>query len=58
MFLCLLFSISVFAQSKHDTTSYVQTVDIKSGKIDTVLVAKGDYEAPNWHPDNYLVMNF
>ncbi len=58
MFFCLLFSVSVFAQSKHDTTSYIQTVDIKTGKIDTVLVAKGDFEAPNWHPDNYLVMNF
>src|ERR1700712_4815107 len=58
LFLCLFFSASVFAQSKHDTTSYIQTVDIKTGKIDTVLVAKGDYEAPNWHPDNYLVVNF
>jgi TolB protein len=58
MFFCLLFSATVFAQSKHDTTSYIQTVDIKTGKIDTVLVAKGDFEAPNWHPDNYLVVNF
>src|SRR5476651_2156969 len=57
-FLCLLFSATAFAQSKHDTTSYIQTLDIKTGKIDTVLVAKGDFEAPNWHPDNYLVMNF
>src|SRR5579859_3939175 len=58
LFFCLLFSASVFAQSKHDTSSYIQTVDVKTGKIDTVLVAKGDYEAPNWHPDNYLVVNF
>lgn len=58
MFFGLLLSASVFAQSKHDTTSYIQTVDIKTGKIDTVLVAKGDYEAPNWHPNNYLVVNF
>src|ERR1700744_4026488 len=57
-FLCWLFSASAFAQSKHDTTSYIQTVDVKTGKIDTVLVAKGDYEAPNWHPNNYLVLNF
>jgi TolB protein len=55
---CLLFSASLSAQSQRDTTSYIQTVDIKTGKIDTVLVAKGDYEAPNWHPDNYLVLNF
>jgi len=27
-------------------------------KIDTILVANGDYEAPNWHPDNFLVLNF
>jgi TolB protein len=58
IFFSLLFSASVFAQSKHDTTSYIQTVDIKTGKIDTVLVSKGDFEAPNWHPDNYLVVNF
>ena len=58
LFFCLLFSASLFAQGKHDTTSYIQTVDVKTGKIDTVLVAKGDFEAPNWHPDNYLVMNF
>jgi TolB protein len=58
MFFCLLFTVSVFAQSKLDTTSYIQTLDIKTGKIDTLLVAKGDFEAPNWHPDNYLVVNF
>ena len=58
MFFCLFFSAPVFAQSKHDTTSYIQTLDIKTGKIDTVLVAKGDFEAPNWHPNNYLVVNF
>lgn len=54
----LLFATTIFAQSKPDTTSYIQTVDVNTGKIDTVLVAKGDFEAPNWHPDNYLVMNF
>ena len=54
----LLFAASVFAQNHHDTTSYIQTVDVKTGKIDTLLVAKGDFEAPNWHHDNYLVMNF
>lgn len=58
MFFCFLFSATVFAQGKPDTTSYIQTVDVKTGKIDTVLVVKGDYEAPNWHPDNYLVVNF
>ena len=51
-------SFSLVAQTKADTTSYVQTVDIETGKIDTVVIEKGDFEAPNWHPDNYLVMNF
>jgi len=58
VFFCIFFSIASIAQNKPDTTSYIQTVDIKTGKIDTVLVAKGDFEAPNWHPDNYLVVNF
>ena len=50
--ICLFVSASSIGQSKPDTTSYVQTVDINTGKIDTVLIAKGDFEAPNWHPDN------
>ena len=58
VFFYLFLSIASSAQNMHDTTSYIQTVDIKTGKIDTVLVAKGDFEAPNWHPDNCLVLNF
>src|ERR1041385_6619673 len=58
VFLCMFISIFSIAQNKQDTTSYIQTVDIKTGKIDTVLVADGDFEAPNWHPDNYLAVNF
>ena len=54
----LFISVPSIGQGKADTTSYVQAVNIETGKIDTVLIAKGDYEAPNWHPDNYLVMNF
>jgi len=46
LFFCLLFSASLFAQGKHDTTSYIQTVDVKTGKIDTVLVAKGISRRP------------
>src|SRR5580765_9058430 len=56
-FLLLLHLFSI-AQIKQDTISYVQTVNIETGKMDTILAAKGDFEAPNWHPDNYLVMNF
>ena len=42
---------------KKDTTSFVHTVDISSGKIDTVYSVKRHFEAPNWHPDNYLILN-
>ncbi|MEZ0483328.1 TolB family protein [Fibrella aquatica] len=54
---CLLWSVNSVAQSKQDTTSYIQTLDIKTGKIDTILAVKNHFEAPNWHPDNYLVLN-
>ncbi|HWB28707.1 MAG TPA: hypothetical protein VG738_24710 [Chitinophagaceae bacterium] len=56
--ICLQCSLICMAQKKADTTSYVQTLNIETGKIDTVLIADGDFEAPNWHPDNYLLMNF
>ena len=42
---------------KIDTTSYIQTVDIHSGYIETVLTIKKRFEAPNWHPDGYLIVN-
>jgi TolB protein len=45
------------AQNKADTTSYIQLLDIYTGKIDTVLSIKKHVEAPNWHPDNYLIVN-
>lgn len=57
MVFCILCSASVWAQSKPDTTSYIQTVDVKTGKIDTILITKGDFQAPNWHSDGYLVLN-
>ncbi len=40
-----------------DTTSYIQTVDIVTGKIDTIVTVKKHFEAPNWHRDNYLILN-
>jgi Tol biopolymer transport system component len=55
---CLLFSAAVVAQNTHDTASYIQTVDVKTGKIDTLFIGNGDFEAPNWHPENYLVLNY
>lgn len=40
-----------------DTTSYIQTVDVTTGHIKTVAVYNDHFEAPNWHPDNYLIIN-
>ena len=55
--LCMTGSVFAMAQSKKDTTSYIQTLNIKTGKIDTILAIKKHFEAPNWHPDNYLILN-
>lgn len=44
-------------ENKIDTTSYIQTVDISTGEIETVLSTDEHFEAPNWHPDNYLIVN-
>ncbi len=44
-------------EMKKDTTSHIEIVDISTGTIETVLKVKGHYEAPNWHPDNYLILN-
>lgn len=43
--------------AKIDTTSHIQTVDITTGRIETLLSIKEHFEAPNWHPDNYLIVN-
>jgi TolB protein len=54
---------SAFGQSpatsvvENDTVSFVQTLDIATGKMDTVLTVQAHFEAPNWHPDNYLILN-
>lgn len=40
-----------------DTTSFVLTIDVVTKTIDTVLVINKHVEAPNWHPDNYLIVN-
>ena len=57
VFVCFFFSVAATGQNKKDTTSYIQTVDIQTGKIDTVLIIKDHFEAPNWHPDKYLILN-
>jgi Tol biopolymer transport system component len=38
-------------------TSYIKILDIETGAIETVLSINEHFEAPNWHPDNYLVLN-
>jgi TolB protein len=53
----LFFTISAKAQIKKDTISYIQVLDITTGKIDTLLAAHQHFEAPNWHPDGYLLLN-
>lgn len=33
------------------------TIDIASGEVAVVLTHDGHIEAPNWHPDGYLIVN-
>lgn len=54
---CLSCPLTSVAQSLTDTTSYIQTLDITTGRIDTLLSIKKHVEAPNWHPNNYLIVN-
>ncbi|WP_343671169.1 hypothetical protein [Chitinophaga sp.] len=53
----LLICLQASAQQSMDTISYIQTLDINTGKIDTILTVKDHFEAPNWHPHNYLILN-
>lgn len=55
----VFFQISLLSHASIflDTTSYIHTVDIYTGKIDTIVAIKKHFEAPNWHPDNYLILN-
>lgn len=55
LLLCL--SSSAFAQSKRDITTFISTLDVTTGKVDTVLSTNQHFEAPNWHPDGYLIVN-
>lgn len=45
------------AQTKKDTTSFIHTVDIYTGELDTVFQINTHFEAPNWHPEGYLILN-
>lgn len=58
--LLLLSLFTVFVATAHpltDTISYVQILNITTGKIDTVATIHQHVEAPNWHRDNYLILN-
>ena len=60
--LCLLLLLqssiaTVTAKTVSDTTSYLQTINIKTGKLDTLLTVNYHIEAPNWHPGGYLIYN-
>lgn len=50
-------SIHGYTPMEQDTTSYIHVVDIETGVIETVSTIKDHFEAPNWHPDNYLILN-
>ena len=54
---CLHCVLLTAAQQKKDTTSYIQLLDITTGKRDTILTVPRHFEAPNWHPDGYLIVN-
>ncbi|KPM50094.1 TolB family protein [Jiulongibacter sediminis] len=44
-------------EPKKDTTNYFHTVDITDGHVETIYSVGKHFEAPNWHPDNYLILN-
>ncbi len=44
-------------EPKTDTTSYVHVLDITTDRLETVFSIDKHLEAPNWHPDNYLIVN-
>ena len=58
--LVVLFLQSSLTSTTHvlpDTTSHILTLDITTGKIDTITSIKAHFEAPNWHRNNYLILN-
>lgn len=52
-----LLTIASYSKTAADTTSYIHSVDVYSGKLDTIQTLPRHFEAPNWHPDNYLILN-
>ena len=46
-----------YENTTRDTISYIQTVDVQTGELEVLSSLNGHFEAPNWHPDNYLILN-
>jgi len=44
-------------ENNTDTISYLNVVDITNNRIETVYTTNKHIEAPNWHTDNYLIVN-
>lgn len=44
-------------ENNTDTISYLNVVDITTNRIETVYKTNKHIEAPNWHADNYLIVN-
>jgi TolB protein len=53
----LSYASVTFAAIPTDTTSYILTVDAATTQIDTILKINKHVEAPNWHRNNYLILN-
>ena len=53
-----LAAASAHGQARDTIRSVLQTVDIGSGRIDTVYIEDRHFEAPNWSPDGrYFIVN-
>lgn len=51
-------AVAVEAQSRDSIRSSLVTVEIATGRIDTIVTADRHFEAPNWSPDGtYFVVN-
>ena len=54
----LCIAVPAGAQSRDSIRSSLVTVEIATGRIDTVLTADRHFEAPNWSPDStYFLVN-
>src|SRR5688500_4840205 len=55
---CTFVASDALAQSNDSIRSMLRTVDIRSGRTETVYTADRHFEAPNWSPDGrFFVVN-